>query len=348
MKRQLLLITSLISGLSAFAQPTMTQSNEPAIGDFETMFTCATTTDPQASVSGSAVTWDFSQLVGLNGQTKVIELVDPTTTPAASYYPTSTKAFNIQGSLTNFFNSTVNQRVSQGFVFEEPSFGTVLAVFSTNEQQTVQYPFANGDSFSDNFSGTLAFDFNGAPQNPTCTGNAYMQIDGQGTLNLPQATSIPNVIRYKTVDTVFTQVVFVIPLDVEIIRTQYEYYDYASGNLPVFIHTNVKIQQAGATAPLADQTVVLSSIEPTNFAGLEEIVEGKVTVYPNPTSDVIIIKNISERAKIELVDAVGNKLKEITATNSQVIMDVDGLSDGNYFIRIVTDQTIETKPVIIR
>jgi hypothetical protein len=348
MKRQLLLITSLITGLSAFAQPTMTQSNEPIIGDFETMFTCATTTDPQASVSGSAVTWDFSQLVGLNGQTKVIELVDPATTPAASYYPTSTKAFNIQGSLTNFFNSTVNNRVSQGFVFEEPSFGTVLAVFSTNEQQTVQYPFANGDNFSDNFSGTLAFDFNGAPQNPTCTGNAYMQIDGQGTLNLPQATSIPNVIRYKTVDTVFTQVIFVIPLDVEIVRTQYEYYDYASGNLPVFIHTNVKIQQAGATAPLADQTVVLSSVEPTMFAGMEENTALNITVFPNPTSDELMITNIQENAKIELIDALGNVMRKTYAETNQVNMNVEGLASGNYFVRIVSDESTALKSVIIR
>lgn len=347
MKKQLLLITGLFSAINVFAQSNMNQSNEPAIGDFKTMFTCETTTDPLANTTGSGVTWNFNNLVGLNGQTKVIELIDPSTTPAATYYPTSTKAFNIQGSLTNFFNSTPTERVSQGFVFEEPSFGTVLAVFSTNEQKSVQYPFANGNNFSDVFSGTLAFDFNGAPQNPTCTGNAYAQIDGEGTLNLPQGTSIPNVIRYKIVDTVFTQVVFVIPLDVEIVRTQFEYYDYASGNLPVFIHTNVKIQQTGSTAPLADQTVVLSAVEPTNFAGLKEENSNEVALFPNPASDFISIKNIEEGSKLELIDALGNSVISQTCMETTEKLSIGHLAKGSYIVRIINDQGVQLKPVVI-
>lgn len=343
MKKLILFFSCTGVSLSMLGQ--MTQANEPTVGQNSTMFTCETTTDPQANLTGSGITWNFSNLVGLNGQTKVIECIDPSTTPAASYYTSSTKAFNIQGSLTNYFNSTAANRVSQGFVFEEPSFGTVLAVFNTNEQTTVQYPFAFGNSLTDNFSGSLSFDFNGQAQNPTCTGNSYAQIDGSGTLQLPQGTTLNNVIRYKVTDTVFTQVIFIVPIDIELVRTQYEYYDLANSNLPVFIHTNVKLQQAGGGAPLADQTVVLSSIEPTNFASLEDMNAVEVGVYPNPTSDFIYFSNLTGQDQVELVDAMGNKLIVSNGMNS---IDVHEIASGSYFLRITRPDQTMIKPIIIK
>jgi len=195
MKKTLLLAT-LISSYSFAQTVIMDQSNEPAIGDLKTMYTCDSLTDPLESTTGNGVTWDYTQLVGLNGTRNLI-VIDPATSPYSSIYTNSTKGYNIEGSLTNFYNSTSTERQSQGFIFEEPSFGTVIAHFDVNEQKTVSYPFANGDSFTDNFSGNLSFTFNGLAQNPSCTGRSYASIDGQGTLLLPSSTTIQNVIRYK-------------------------------------------------------------------------------------------------------------------------------------------------------
>jgi hypothetical protein len=316
----------------------MDQNNEPTVGQNNQLFMCDSLTDPLNSISGSGVVWDYSEIAGFSGQTKVIEIVDPASTANALDFPTSTKAFSIQGSITNYFNSSAAERVSQGFVFQEPSFGTVLATFNTDEQTTVQYPFSSGDAFEDAFAGQLSFNFNGLPQNPACTGNSYASIDGNGTLKLPNATNLNNVIRYKIVDTLYTQVVFVIPLDIELIRTQYEYYDYANGNLPVFIHSSVTIQQIGATTPLLEQSVVLSAVEPTNFVGLTTNVNEQIKFFPNPSNGTIIYTNsLNVNSTINIVDHSGRIVFEKMIEGNTANLDLNHLKTGTYIANIITE-----------
>jgi hypothetical protein len=347
MKKQLFTLTLLIGGFAS-AQ-SMDQTNEPSLGENLTMYTCDSTTPNLAAITGASVIWDYSQLVGLNGQTKVIELVDPATTPAAASFTTSTKAFNIQGSLTNYFTSTASERTGQGFVFEEQSFGTVLAVFDTDPQTTVSYPFALNSTLSDNFSGQLTFEFNGIPQNPTCTGVTHSAIDGSGELKLPNGINLPNVIRYTTVDTVYTQVdLGIIPLDVEILRSQFEYYDYANGNLPVFIYTTIIIQQAGATTPLLRQSVILSSVQPTSNASISENEESLFKVYPNPTSDALnILGNTNEIETAWIHDASGRLICQWTKDFS-LPLDVSSLENGNYFLTMKTLSGLEKSLFTVR
>jgi hypothetical protein len=349
MKKQLLFVTLLISGMAS-AQ-TMDQSNEPAIGDLRQMFTCDSTTPKLENTIGSGVTWDYSQIIGLNGQTRTIEIIDPATSPNASSFPTSTKAFNIQGSLTNYFNSSTSQRVGQGFVFEEPSFGTVLAVFDTDDQIMVNYPFALNDNLADPFAGQLSFDFNGLPQNPLCTGRSYSSIDGQGNLLLPGGVNLSNVIRYKTLDTVFTQVVFVIPLDVEIIREQYEYYDFSSSNLPAFVYSSVTIQQTGATTPLLEQSIVLSSEQPTSNASIGSITESNITIYPNPADNQLIFSGDLENfTSVTILDATGRQVNSIAfdQLSGSNIWNVSELESGNYFVQLIGDKGIQVQQISIK
>jgi hypothetical protein len=350
MKKQLLFVTAFITGMAS-AQ-TMDQSNEPAIGDIRLMFTCDSTTPKLENITGSGVTWDYSQLIGLNGQTKTIELIDPATSPDAASFTTSTKAFNIQGSLTNYFNSTPTQRIGQGFVFEEPSFGTVLAVFDVDDQLMVNYPFALNDNLADPFEGQLTFEFNGVPQNPTCTGRSYASIDGAGTLKLPGNVNLSNVIRFKTTDTVFTQVSFIIPLDVEIIREQYEYYDFASGNLPVFVYSSVTIQQIGATTPLIEQSIILSSEEPTSYAGMEDLSSLNVTIFPNPADGQFVFSgDLNGLSMARIIDATGREVKTMVfdEINSGVKKcDVSDLVSGNYFVQLIGEGGVQlTKQISI-
>ena len=337
MKKQILLSFCVIPFLN-FGQ-SMDQNNEPTVGQNNQLFMCDSLTDPLNNVSGSGVVWDYSQIAGFSGQTKVIEIVDPASTTDAASFTTSTKAFSIQGSITNYFNSSSTERISQGFVFQEPSFGTVLATFDTDQQTTVQYPFTNGDAFEDAFSGQLSFNFNGLPQNPTCTGNSYASIDGNGTLKLPNATNLNNVIRYKIVDTLYTQVVFVIPLDIELIRTQYEYYDYANGNLPVFIHSSVTIQQIGATTPLLQQSVVLSAVEPTNFVGLTSNLNGELKFFPNPSDgNIIFTNNLNENSLVKIIDQSGRIVFEKQIQGDSSILDLNHLNTGTYIVNVFTEK----------
>jgi hypothetical protein len=346
MKKTLLLAT-LISSYSFAQTVIMDQSNEPAIGDLKTMYTCDSLTDPLEATTGNGVTWDYTQLVGINGTRNLI-VIDPATSPYSSIYTNSTKGYSIEGSLTNFYNSTSTERQSQGFIFEEPSFGTVIAHFDVNEQKTVSYPFANGDSFTDNFSGNLSFTFNGLAQNPSCTGRSYASIDGQGTLLLPSSTTIENVIRYKIVDTVFTQVSFVIPLDVVFIRTQYEYYDLTNDNMPVFTYSFVSIKQANSATPLATQTAVLSSVQPILTAGLDTKKEINFAVYPNPSEGKITIAGNLNNSSAIITDMRGRAIKVAKNISTGQQIDLTDLQRGSYFITIETDGKRTTQKLILQ
>lgn len=347
MKKHLLFTSMLVASLSQAQQLDLT--NEPAIAEGVMMYVCDSLTDSYASTTGTGVTWDYSQLLGLNGTTKTLEILDATLTADAASFPTSTKVMSIEGVIKNYFNSTATERVSQGFVYNEPSLGSVLATFDSDNETTIQYPFVNGDYFTDNFSGMIDFTFNGIPQNPTCSGAIYASIDGQGTLILPSSNTYTNVIRYKSVDTILTQVIFVTALDVELVRTQYEYYDIANNNLPLFVYTIVQFEQQGSTTPLLEQVNVISSIQPLENVGLAKVTNLEFSVYPNPSEGVINFKGIFDANTSAIVyDQSGRVVSTIqTLVNGQSI-DLSHLNKGMYLVSLNDNGIQTTKTISLR
>jgi hypothetical protein len=347
MKKQLLFASMFIASFNQAQQLDLT--NEPAITEGAIMYVCDSLTDSYASTTGNGVTWDYSQILGLNGTTKTLEILDASLTPDAVSFPTSTKVMSIEGVIKNYFNSTATERVSQGFVYNEPSLGTVLATFDADNETTIQYPFVNGDYFADNFSGMLDFTFNGIPQNPTCTGTIHASIDGQGTLMLPNSATYTNVIRYKSVDTVLTQVIFLTTLDVELVRTQYEYYDIANNNLPLFVYTIVQFEQQGSMVPLFSQTNVISSIQPLENVGLETVSTYEFSVYPNPSEGIINFKgSFDTNASAIVYDQSGRVVSSIeTLINGQSI-DLSHLNKGMYLVSVNNNGVQTTKTISLR
>jgi hypothetical protein len=347
MKKQLLFTALLFSAATQAQQLELT--NEPAIGATQTMYLLDTLTDAYPNITGSGVTWDYSNIVGMNMETRVIEILDATTTPFASSFPTSTKVMSIQGAISNYFTSNSSERSSQGFVYEEPAFGTVLATFDVDNETTIQYPFAFGDYFTDNFAGSLAFDFNGFPQTPAATGVAYASIDGQGTLLLPNSTSLSNVIRYKIVDTVFTQVNFIGVMDIEFVRTQYEYYDVANNSLPVFIHTVVSIAQSGGGAALMSQTNVVSSIAPNANLGIQDEAKNTFTVYPNPSEGMVTFEgDFAADATATIFDQTGRAIYTVASLTNGTTIDLSSLNKGIYLVGLTNNGVESTQTVVIK
>ncbi len=347
MKKHLLFASLIVATFSQAQQLELT--NEPTIGQGALMYVCDSLTDSYSSITGNGVTWDYSQLVGLNGSTKTLEILDATLTSDAASFPTSTKVMSIEGVIKNYFNSTITDRRSQGFVYNEPSLGAFVATFDADNEITIQYPFLNGNYFEDNFSGMLTFTFNGLPQNPACTGVIHATIDGQGTLLLPNSNTYTNVIRYKSVDTILTQVVFVTTLDVELVRIQYEYYDIANNNLPLFVYTVVQFQQQGSTTPLLEQTNVISSIQPEENVGLESVLSNEFSIYPNPSEGVINFKgSFDSNASAVIYDQSGRVVSTIeTLVNGQSI-DLSLLNKGMYLVSVTNNGSQTTKTISLR
>jgi hypothetical protein len=94
----------------------------------------------------------------------------------------------------------------------------------------------------------------------------------------------------------------------------------------------------------------MSSVEPSEFVGVEENVLSNAVVYPNPASDVINIsmKNELTNAKVSIVDAMGRVVLNQSIDNDFVSLDVAGLEEGIYFVKIANGDAVETKTVVIK
>jgi hypothetical protein len=338
MKRTLLIL-SLFASYMADAQ--LTQANEPAIGASSSMYLCDSFATNYAGVTGTGVTWDYSNLVGYFGETRTVEVVDASTTSNAATFPGATKAFKLGTNITTYFDSDVNSRFSQGFMFTEPSVGDVFVTFENDALTQVQYPFAYGDSYTDPFDGSLDFTFNMIPINESVTGNAYLSVDGSGTLQFPGAVSVTNVIRYKSVDTSYTNIPFVGAVDV--VREQYEYYDHASQELPIFINSTITMLQNGS--PLSIVGLVLSKYPTDDYMNVGELDALNTSIYPNPANDVITVNSEVEGANLTITDQQGRVIHS-EAFNQTKTISIESFDTGIYFVTIEKEGALSTQKFV--
>lgn len=341
--KRILLVATLATSFVGFSQ-SLTQANEPAIGESQAMYLCDSFANTYPMVTGAGVTWDYSDLAKYPGVIRTASIEDATTAPNAASFPTSTKTIKVENSLETYFNSTATERVSQGFVFTEPSFGELVAVFDTDEEKLVEYPFSNGSSLTDAYDGTLYFEFNGIPQSPAAAGSCYAWIDGQGTLLMPDGSTINDAIRYKMIDTSTTNIQLF--GDLEIVRTQYEYYDITNANLPVLTLSRLLIQQPGGGLPLADNSIILSTVDPDNSVGLfsNDLIEFET--YPNPTNGNVTLKGeFDADATVTVYDQSGRLLLSQKAINGSSI-DLSEFNTGMYLLKVTSNSVSGTKTIV--
>jgi len=307
--------------LTAFSQ-SFNQGNEASIGNLVSLHLCDSNANILAGTIGNNVTWDFSQIAGIFGVTKDVQINDATLDPNFASYPGASKIYDIGGTLLTFFSSTANDRTSQGFVFNEPALGVVTAAWSTNDQLIMNYPFALGNSTSDNFSGNVTTTATGTIP---ATGTSMTGVDGLGTLMLPGNNTYNNVVRFHLKDSANASV---FGSAVTFVRDVYEYYDFTVGNLPVFITMTVTVNSALFAN---SSTLILSKDQPTTFVGLEENQANPLVLFPNPVQQSLCIKGINYGEAFQIQNGIGQIVLEGLFDNS---IDVTNLANGIYVVKI--------------
>jgi hypothetical protein len=287
-------------------------TNEAAIGSLASLHLCDSNANIQANIMGANATWDFSQIAGVFGVTKDVQMLD------------ATQDANFQ----TFFSSTPNGRTSQGFVFNEVSLGAVIASWNVDQENVMSYPFAYGNNVNDVFSGTVTSTATGTLP---ATGTSYAAIDGSGTLLLPGGNSYSNVLRYHLKD---SAVASVFGTNVAFVRDVFEYYDFTVGNLPLFITMSVDVNSALLTN---NSTMILSKDQPTSYVGSSELSFPAVTLYPNPVTNHLQLSGVSLGDAYRMVTLTG---KTIEMGSYQGTIDVTNVNAGVYFIQI-NGQTVE-------
>lgn len=342
MKKKLFIASLLFS--SVVSAQNLTQLNEPAIGASASMFVCDSSYSDFASTNGTGVTWDFSAITGYAGVPSKMITVEA---PSSNAYDPATKVTVIDGLISTYWTSSSTDRTSQGFVYTDVTVGDVEVNLSTDNEKIADYPFAFGNSFTDAYEGTL---YNGSltPSGAVpCTGTATAEIDGQGTLILPGSVTLPNIVRYKVVESSSATVTLgPLTLDVTVTRTQYDYYDINNSSLPVYTH--LKIDAANSGTPINSTSLVLSSVEPTVLVGLSDVAKNDFVVYPNPTQGKITLKgDFSSNASAVVVDQAGRVVVSVDSLSNGTTLDLSSVQKGIYSVVITNNGAKTTKTISV-
>lgn len=317
----------LVPGLM-FAQ-SFDASNEAAIGDLVSLHLCDSNANIQANVMGSNAVWDFSTISGIFGVTKDVQVLDATLDANYASFAGATKLYDIGGTLQTFYSSSAAGRVSQGFVFNEVSLGAVVASWSTDQENLMNYPYGFGSNpVLDIFSGTVTSNATGTLP---ASGTSATLVDGIGTLQLPGGNTYTNVLRFHLKD---SAVATVFGTNVAFIRNVYEYYDFTVSNLPIFLTMKVDVNSA---LIMNSSTVILSKDQPLTFVGLTEDMPSKMALYPNPVTNALTLEGVSENEPYFITSVTGSIVQ--TGKYSGPI-DVTNLLPGVYLLRI-NNQTVE-------
>lgn len=338
MKKTLLFISVLMAG-STFAQNTFTSANEPGAGTAN-YYLCDSLADNMATVTGSNVTWDYSDVAKYDGETRTV-IIDATSSSSyASDFPNSNKFWNLQDMTQDFWNTSATERIREGIVIEEPSMGNVVAKFSTDQATLMTYPFAFGDAVSDVFEGTVdisGLGFTGL----AAQGTRATKYDGHGTFKVGSET-VSNVSRLYLTDTIAITTMLG---TYNVILDQFEYYDLDNENTPIFIHTSGTIIQGGSTTPMMQYSVVISKYEPAKTVSTKVISNVDFNIAPNPVKDQLFVSGEFTNADVQIIDQAGKIIFNGTATNGTVIS-TSNLVSGVYVIKATVDNQSVTKKIV--
>lgn len=341
MRNKILLIATLITG-SLSAQ--FDASNAPALGDSIRLYIVDSTATDYANITGDGVTWDYSNLIDYNGESRLIDVKSPQQTAHNVTFVNSDLAIETEGEIIAFITDDANERVSQGLVFNDADNGDLILTLEANEGLYYTYPFDFGDEITDSIKGTATFTFMNQLMNAPARGKVRTKVDGRGTLNMGLTGVYTNVLRYNITD---TMVITTPVADFTVIHNQYEYYDHTVSSLPIFTHTSMWFGQIGGTV-LRDFNFVLSKDIITTSLSQEVLAETKL--YPNPTSQLLNIElpNGINKASISIVDAVGRIVMDVNIEDTFANLNVSHLKEGAYFVKIASDNTVVTKTLILK
>jgi hypothetical protein len=346
-----------LSAVGAVAQITIGQADMPQPGDTIRLSRTTNTSGlPAFSNTGANYTWDYSML---KPQSQTVDtFLRVNSTPLAyqfffnniifypSYVSTVAQASpNISNNPPVTITNVINYYKDGASAYESVGFGASINGIptSTKDDSTdyvYHFPmnFSNADSSDSKYHVSIPhFAYYGMRQ------HRVNHVDGWGTLKTPFGTF--QALRVTTqlfiVDTVYIDTFhfgFATPLQ------QLQYKWLVNGqHLPVLqINENVI-----ANNPVLSSIVYRDSIR--RALGINEINASKgIRMFPNPANNVVYLQSESEIKGIELEiynmmgQTIMQKHIERMETGTPLAIDISGVSQGMYFVRIRSGDGVST------
>jgi hypothetical protein len=354
MKSIFTLFISAFISLTITAQPQLSLGEiTPVVGDVYNVYQADSAYSP--GVGGSAnMTWDFRNLNGY-GQAYdyTVNYVTPSSTPDASYFPTSTVAESYPSTKggTTYYKTNGNDVYMDGFTITVSGLGSVLVDINADNELIMTYPFTQGSNVADaTITGTAYFFFVG-PQTASISGNANTVADGYGTLLMPYGDTIKDVIRvlrnesYTATSTLGTTTIN---------RTNIFFYATSSSTttankkfpLVAFYETNIN---GSSTKWVTSQLKMITGLD--HLANTLEYIK----VFPNPVKERINISfSLANEAKVSITlkNNLGQNVSTLLATqqlnNGSHNYSIDNtFASGVYFLEIDVDGRKKVEKIIL-
>ena len=82
--------------------------------------------------------------------------------------------------------------------------------------------------------------------------------------------------------------------------------------------------------------------------GINDVVESKVTVYPNPTTNYVKVSNITEGSIVTMYDLQGRAMMQTKANGNEITLDMSTMTAGMYIMQVSNDGVVERGVRIIK
>jgi PKD repeat protein len=109
--------------------------------------------------------------------------------------------------------------------------------------------------------------------------------------------------------------------------------------------TLVSTNARGSSALVSKKVNVISS-------GIEDVLAGKVTLYPNPAKQTVTLatSGLNAAATVIITDIAGKEMEtyNLGATETELNINVSNFADGTYLVKIVSDNAKTVKRLVVK
>lgn len=351
---------------NASAQDTLQSQDLPNNGDIFVLSTGSIFNTIEPSATGEDFVWNYSNLESSSQQ---IDSMIPTsaTNPALSFFfidnVLNTNRANHASRGHNFnlgiseFTDVFNYYYNSASRYEQPGLGAIIdsiliPIFYTPHDIIYKLPirYNNEDSVSYEFEIDLSSSTIGIYYH--VNRKRHNKVDGWGTLITPFGTF--DVLRIKTTLTEEDSL-YISALNQGIklpAVTSYEFKWMGTGfGLPL-LQINTTAIDTQVT-----QIIYQDSIRLTNVSDFKQVISEPL-IFPNPANEKIVIKySIQKKSEvmIDLFSVEGRKIFNLKETKTNIGLNFQtidlskyNLVDGNYFLKLSSENSTVTLPLQIR
>ncbi len=87
---------------------------------------------------------------------------------------------------------------------------------------------------------------------------------------------------------------------------------------------------------------------PQDEVGIADVDNASISLYPNPATSTVTLTGIEGEAEVSVVDMNGRQVYSGSVENGSLSIDVSGLSQGAYFVRVTGEKVNAIRKLIVR